>query len=242
MNLFEPLYPIFNWLAAHKVVAVLTSLGAIAAIVSLLLKLFHPARKEALEKDASAAITQTLTGTGTNITVQGDFIQGYSEKNYLEFLTKRNEELAAELALTREDEKSKRQMLEIELNAVQEKLLNIDSSYAQQAAQLADASFALNKLKSELPGEQVKKGQDSLKKGDIREAETLFDSIIEKDSPSMALAAYESGRLAESRIDYAKWRNSIDSLANMQRPSLCISGQSQSWKKPSQTNTRILML
>jgi hypothetical protein len=38
----------------------------------------------------------------------------------------------------------------------------------------------------------------------LKAAEQVFDEVVDKEGNSVALAAYQSGQLAEGRVDYAK--------------------------------------
>ncbi len=118
------------------------------------------------------------------------------------FLLKRRNDLKIELALT--EEKEKRRFLEIQLNEVQKKLTNLEKSYSEEKQRLEEAAVALEKLKSELPENQIEKAKSQLRLGKKDVAESIFDKIVKKASGSVALAAYQSGRLSESRIDYKK--------------------------------------
>ncbi|MCP4370796.1 MAG: tetratricopeptide repeat protein [Deltaproteobacteria bacterium] len=98
----------------------------------------------------------------------------------------------------------KRRVLEIELKAIGEKLNNLEQSYEEEKKRNEEVIAALNKLKGELPEAVIKEAELHLQKGDRKVARTLFGSIVDKGSPSMSVAAYQSGQLAEGDIDYSE--------------------------------------
>ncbi|MCH9698030.1 MAG: tetratricopeptide repeat protein [Gammaproteobacteria bacterium] len=130
---------------------------------------------------------------------------GLTEKQFADMLKAQAQRIVKSLQSTSADPDNKqRALLELELNAVHEKLVNLNSSYQQEKKRRFAADKALQLLKSQLPAEQLKKARDSLQQGNAKAAEKAFDNIVEKGSGAIALAAYQSGQLAEGRVDYAK--------------------------------------
>ncbi len=120
-------------------------------------------------------------------------------------LQRQEKKLKKELSESiRKDEQEKRQTLEIELKAVVEKQGNLQQSYEEEKKRRESAVTALEKFKGELPVTKIEEAEKHLQSGDTKIAEKLFDEIDEKGSVSVALAAYQSGQLAEGRIDYGK--------------------------------------
>jgi len=185
---------IFKWLTNHKIATALGSLAAIAALILFVPQAWQEfsANNGANGRVISGNIHQTTGSSGQNIIVQGDF-NGFTLQQFEEFLTKRSKELTTELAVARE--KTRRRTLESELQGVQEKLLDINAAYIKEKALHKAAAESLEKLKGELPESKIRKGQLSLRQGDTRTAEALFDQVVKGNTPSVALAAYESGKL-----------------------------------------------
>ena len=46
--------------------------------------------------------------------------------------------------------------------------------------------------------------KEVFQQGDTEAAEQVFDEVVDKEGRSVALAVYQSGSLAEGRLDYAK--------------------------------------
>jgi len=152
----------------------------------------------------SGAVTQTVTDGGSAIITQGD--------NTTVQVGLTIEQLRTELqAYTSEIQTAKKsakgvqlRLLETQLAEAQRQLDNLDKTLADRNKQLQEASQALAKLKGKLPEAVIQTARAALLKGDTRKAEQAFDSVVEQQGASVALAAYESARLAESRIDYSK--------------------------------------
>jgi len=96
------------------------------------------------------------------------------------------------------------QQLEIELDGVWDKIANLQQSFEEEKQRRVAAIKALERFKSELPGTRLNQARAQLQSGDAKAAEELFDDIVEKGSTSVALAAYQSGQLAENRSDFTK--------------------------------------
>ncbi len=101
------------------------------------------------------------------------------------------------------DEQTQR-ALEQKLKAVQEKLADVRKSWEDELKLRKEAEAGLAKLKGQLPDEQIRQAQDSLAKGDKDKAEQAVDAVADNAGKAVALAAYQSGKLAEDRLDYAK--------------------------------------
>jgi tetratricopeptide (TPR) repeat protein len=97
-----------------------------------------------------------------------------------------------------------RALLENKLKVVQEQLADKQKSYEEELKKRKDADEALTKLQGSLPESLIEIAQQKLRQGDTETAEKTFDSVVEKGNGSIALAAYQSGQLAERRLDYEK--------------------------------------
>ena len=69
---------------------------------------------------------------------------------------------------------------------------------------MQEADQALLKLKGELPASQIDKARKLLADNNTEAAKQAFYTIEKQASPSIALAAYESGKLEEEDIHYHK--------------------------------------
>lgn len=111
--------------------------------------------------------------------------------------------LAVQASGTVTDDK-KLHLLEAQLKGVRKKKANLQTSYEEELKRRKAADKALVEMKGQLPATRIATAKESLKKGDTKAAEQVFDEIVDKDGKSVALAAYQSGQLAEGRLDYAK--------------------------------------
>ncbi len=104
-----------------------------------------------------------------------------------------------------EPSQNRHRELEIELEIVREKLSNLQQSFEEETKRRKEAVTALEKLEGTLPEAKIKEARKNLQSGgDAKIAEELFDEVDEEGAVLVALAAYQSGQLAEGRIDYAK--------------------------------------
>ncbi len=144
---------------------------------------------------------------GSGDIVSGDKITniGITLEEYEAKIHREKERIRKELQESiRNEEHEKQQKLEIELKAVGEKLNNLQQSFEEETKRRKKAVTALEKLEGTLPEAKIKEARKNLQSGDARIAEKLFDEVDEEGAVLVALAAYQSGQLAEGRIDYAK--------------------------------------
>jgi tetratricopeptide (TPR) repeat protein len=128
---------------------------------------------------------------------------GLTELQFAAQLRERQESISKAMTGTAGDEK-KRQLLEQEWKAVEEKLADLQHSYAEELQLRKATDEALTKLNSLLPDAQLKKVQASLQQGNVEAAEIAFDALAAKASKVAAFATFQSGQLAESRPDFTK--------------------------------------
>ncbi|WP_417915616.1 tetratricopeptide repeat protein [Candidatus Electronema sp. JM] len=88
--------------------------------------------------------------------------------------------------------------------AVEAKLADIEKSYAEKLRLLEETHGKLEQMKCCLPEMQIEKARASLLNGDSTEAEQVFDAVAEDAGRAAAAAAFQSGKLAEDRLDYAR--------------------------------------
>ncbi len=135
----------------------------------------------------------------------GDNIYGITLEEHKKELRLQEEKIRKELQETIQNEEyEKQQKLEIELKAVGEKLNNLQQSFEEETKRRKEADAALEEFRGELPEAKLEEAKEHLQSGDTKIAEELFDTIYDEGSVQVALAAYQSGRLAEGRIDYTK--------------------------------------
>ena len=109
--------------------------------------------------------------------------------------------LAVQASGTVTDEKE-RQLLEAQLQAVREKLANLQQSYAEKTQLLQKTYAELKQFKGRLPEAQLAKAEENILKGDTEAAEQVFDTV--ESGGIAAMAAFWSGQLAEDKLDYTK--------------------------------------
>jgi len=163
---------------------------------------------------AEAADMEIKATDSGKVTVHGDLINagrdvtinktvGLSKEEYQKLLDEAAKKFAQEMqqpGLAAEE----RGLLEAKLKAVQEKLADFKKSYEEELARRRSAEKALAELQGHLSPALIAKAEKSLAQGDTTAAEQVFDEVVDKDGKSVALAAHQSGQLAEGRLDYAK--------------------------------------
>ncbi|CAK8716460.1 hypothetical protein GMJAKD_05635 [Candidatus Electrothrix aarhusensis] len=109
--------------------------------------------------------------------------------------------LAVQASGTVTDDK-KLHLLEVQLKGVRKKKVNLQTSYEEELKRRKAADKALVEMKGQLPDARIASAQKILAQGDTKAAEKVFDEVVDKEGKSVALAAYQSGQLAEGRVDY----------------------------------------
>ena len=112
--------------------------------------------------------------------------------------------LLARLAATAPDDEQKRLVHKAELKAVQEKLADVEKSWKEEQQRRKAVDKALADMKGQLHDAQIAEAKASLIQGDTKAAEQFFDEAVDKEGKRIALIAYQSGQLAEDRLDYEK--------------------------------------
>ncbi len=160
------------------------------------------------KKDPTNNSTDTQRQSGRGNVQAGDntsvHYHGISLQEYEEGLRRREAEVRKELKEAQQLSETKRHQLEAELQATKTKLSNLQVSYEEKIKRLQEAEAALENYKGEIPEDLHARAMKSLHKGDTRAAEESFDRIAEKEKNNAAEAYYQSGQLAESRLDYDK--------------------------------------
>ncbi|MDP8170656.1 hypothetical protein QJU96_05055 [Pasteurella skyensis] len=149
--------------------------------------------------------------TNTNNTIEagrdinGDITinNGFTEKQLKEFLLTIQEQLSNGLKHSLSEQEKNR--LEKELQATEEKLQNITATYQQEVQLRKEAEKTILTLKSNQPKAKIARALEELRNNpDTRTVEKILDEIVESGTKELAPAAYESGKLAENRVDYRK--------------------------------------
>ncbi len=159
---------------------------------------------------AGGDVTAKAGPGGTAIVATGDVTIGITLEEHNADLKRREQEVREELARTHRDNKEKIALLEKELVAVQAKLQDLEQALSDYKAALAEASQALEKLKGDVPPDQLADARQALSKGDTAAAEALFTEVLAQGKAQAAAgnekaadAAFQLGALAYQRIDYA---------------------------------------
>lgn len=87
---------------------------------------------------------------------------------------------------------------------IEEKLARLEESYQEKLQLLQDAQKKLQQMAGILPKEQLAQAEEQLAQGKTELAEQLFDRVGEESGQTAAQALFQSGRLAEDRLDYTK--------------------------------------
>lgn len=129
---------------------------------------------------------------------------GISLKEHEESLKRREQEIREEIKEAQEKDQEKIQILEMQLNALDQKLSNPEKDLEDHKKLLAKTEQALEQ-QSGLEPEELEQAKVALKKGDTDKAEELFEKVLKTEEKSIehsAEASYILGRLAQDRVDY----------------------------------------
>ncbi len=124
-------------------------------------------------------------------------IESYEQR----LLALRDKQQAALNTAMENNEEKRREQLQSEFVAITEAMDFLDQSYEQEVSCRNDALIALKQVQAELDAEEYDRVRESIRSGDIHDAEEVFDAFVEGEIASSALAAYHSGCLAECRLD-----------------------------------------
>jgi tetratricopeptide (TPR) repeat protein len=159
-----------------------------------------------LHAEVAAPVAQSSSGnqspvinTGGDATVN----YGLNEEKLKAILQEREDNLVRKLRAAGSDEQERR-LLEEQLKGVQAQKDDLKKSLEEEIARRKAADKALTEMKGQLPDTRIAEGKKSLEQGDTKAAEQVFDEVVDKEGKHVALAAYQSGQLAEGRLDYAK--------------------------------------
>ena len=197
------------WISSSENRATLALLGgAVVTVIGGAWALYIHFSNPPEIKTASTGVQISGKVTAGRDVVINNINQNFPQEQFDALLQKRLKEVMAQLPQANPQQRA---LLEKELAAIKAKYDNLQKSFEDQKAKLAEAYQALNKFKHEVPAEQIKQAQKALARGKTKAAEKLYQQVLtkstakaEKRTKEAAAAAYQLGVLAESRIDYRK--------------------------------------
>ncbi|CAK8719497.1 hypothetical protein KKHLCK_08670 [Candidatus Electrothrix laxa] len=125
-----------------------------------------------------------VVNTDGNVEIKYDL----SEEKFAAMLQQQQKDILQGLRETVCGEQE-RTLLEQKLQAVQEKLANLQKSYEEELQRRKAADEALGELKGQVSDEQIKQAKFRLKQGDTAAAKQLFQAVVDKEGTAVALAA-----------------------------------------------------
>ncbi len=154
---------------------------------------------------AGGNVSATAAPGGVAVVATGPVTIGITLEQYEERIKKLERELRAEFTRTSQTDKDRIALLEKQLAAAKALTQAPEQGLAKFKEVLAGARASLEQLgpRAKIPAEALDRARRGLARGDTIEAERLFEKVLGEDKPLAAEAAYQLGRLAESRIDYA---------------------------------------
>ena len=153
-------------------------------------------------------IKQTLRGHN-NIQAGGDVTVnvGISMQEYEERLKRRESEVTERLGEAHDREKSNR---EAELAVLREKLLDIETAYGLNIAELSKRIKGLEQLNGQVPNQLLEKAKDALIKGDDKAAKKIFEQIDNQSDPVIEVAAESKNQQAGIAVADVRYRDALD--------------------------------
>ena len=152
-----------------------------------------------------AAVEEPETFVSSTEEVRGgsERIVALSRELYEQRLFILKEKKLAELATAiDENDEEKREEFQVELVAITEALTFVDHGYEHELSCRTDALAVLDQSQEELDPVEFDRASESIINGDTEEAEQVFEHVVEMGTAYAASAAYQSGRLAECRLDF----------------------------------------
>ncbi len=108
------------------------------------------------------------------------------------------------------NEESRREQLQIELVALTEALSFLQQGYEQEISCRNRALAAMELMRPELDTVDYERACRSMRESDTEEAEQVFDGVADRNISMSAPAAYQSGCLAECRMDLNRAMDRLD--------------------------------
>lgn len=185
----------------------------LAGLGYLLKKLFDKKQQSALQTHTIQGDTNTqTTNSGTaiinsgsgNVSTSDTYHIGITLEQYEKGLKRREAEVRKELKQTHDTD---RQRKEIELQAVQQQLQNISTSYEAHITSLKERITQLEGLRGQLADDVLTEAINAVAKGDNEQADQLFKQIEEQADSVIkvaAEAAFQRCLIAEDAIRYTE--------------------------------------
>lgn len=155
------------------------------------------AEKEEVTPPPEEAVEEVAVEEAAEKPVAALSLASYEQR----LLALKDKQLTALTGAIENNEESRREQLQGELVAITEGLSFLDQGYAQEMSCRNEALAALEQMQPDLDTADFEQAFESVSNGDTGEAEQLFDSFAGQNGPLSALAAFQSGRLAECRMD-----------------------------------------
>ena len=128
-----------------------------------------------------------------------------SRELYEQRLFALKEEKLAELTRAVDDNnEEKREECQVELVVITEALTFVDRGYEQELSCRKEALSVLDQLQTDVNPAEYNRARTCVVTGNTEDAEQVFDRVAEGESAYAAAAAYQSGRLAQCRLDFKK--------------------------------------
>ncbi|NQU28384.1 MAG: tetratricopeptide repeat protein [Candidatus Marinimicrobia bacterium] len=202
----------FDWLTEEPYTTMWISLAAIATIIGVLYAILRPSKKDSIKTIVATKKSTTIgkvdavaDGESKQTVISGPINVGITLEQHEAALFRQEQRIRSEIKQAVENkEREKRTQLEIELSSVTDRILNLQKSFEEEQKRRVTVLAALDELKGEQPSAQIDRAKQQLIAGDPVAAEEIFDNIIEIGSPLLTLAYYQSGQIAEGRVDYFK--------------------------------------
>ena len=155
------------------------------------------AEKEEVTPPPEEAVEEVVVEEAAEKPVAALSLESYEQR----LLALKDKQLTALTGAIENNEAGRREELQSELVAITEALTFLDQGYAQEMSCRNGALAALEQMQPELDTADYELAFESVSNGDTEGAEQIFDSLADQDGPLSALAAFQSGRLAECRMD-----------------------------------------
>ncbi len=127
----------------------------------------------------------------------------------------KDKQLAALTDAIEQNEEGRREQLQSELVAITEALTFIDQGYAQEMTCRNEALAALEQMQADLEPADYKQARQSVADSDTEKAEQIFDDFAAQGGPLSAMAAFQSARLAECRMDLNRAMESFEKAVSL---------------------------
>ncbi|GJL74059.1 tetratricopeptide repeat protein [Nitrosomonas sp.] len=192
----------------QKIALIVAIIGAMGGIY---ITLNISSTGDTINPSTNGGTANVHTGTGdihANVTnnthIQNQTIHiGIALEQHEQRLKRRESEIRADLE---QAHAADRQLLEIELRDIEQRLQDTEASYEAHIADLKERITQLEKLRGEFPDELLNQAIEALQQGETDQADRLFKQIEEEAEGHIiraAEAAFQRGKIAQDAIRYA---------------------------------------